>query len=59
MSTEAQNAQMQRKELELTIMLAAPKKKKTFICPYEECKKVFGESGNLKRHLRSHVCPSP
>jgi len=34
------------------------KKKKAYICPYEVCKKVFSESGNLKRHLRSHVSPS-
>ncbi len=36
-------------------VVAAKKKKKSYVCPYPECQKVFGESGNLKRHLRSHV----
>ena len=30
-------------------------KKKAFTCPYNDCRKMFTESGNLKTHIRIHV----
>ena len=34
---------------------AGRKGRKTYKCPYDECGKVFTESGNLKAHIRVHV----
>ena len=28
---------------------------RVYVCPFEECKKCFTESGNLKTHIRIHV----
>jgi len=35
--------------------ISSKARKKSHICPYDDCKKQFTEAGNLKSHIRIHA----
>jgi uncharacterized Zn-finger protein len=52
------NSQSEREALKQKVKISAKHGKK-FICPYEHCRKVFNERGNLQVHLRVHTNERP